>query len=65
MKGLVQRNMGLDCDYMIMGDSNEESTSEVAKNAWYAHAINVQEMTSDMRNRIKENNIDTADITFA
>ena len=46
MKRLVCRDVGLDCDYVILGDSDEEVTSK---------AISVEEMTSDMKTRIKEN----------
>lgn len=55
MKRLVCRDVGLDCDYVILGDSDEEVTSKAVKHAWEAHAISVEEMTSDMKTRIKEN----------
>jgi predicted small metal-binding protein len=45
----------LDCDYVILGDSNEEVASKAVKHAWEAHAISAEEMTSDMKTRIKEN----------
>ena len=47
--------MGLDCDYVILGDSDEEVTSKAIKHVWEGHAISVEEMTSDMKTRIKEN----------
>lgn len=55
MKRLVCRDVGLDCDYVILGDSDEEVTSKAIEHAWEAHAISVEEMTSDMKTRIKEN----------
>lgn len=55
MKRLVCRDVGLDCDYVILGDSDEEVTSKAVKHAWEAHAISAEEMTSDMKTRIKEN----------
>lgn len=51
--------MGLDCDCVILGDSNEEATTKAVKHAWEAHAISVEEMTSDMKTRIKENIVAT------
>jgi len=55
MKRLTCRDVGLDCDYVILGDSNEEVASKTVKHAWEAHAISAEEMTSDMKTRIKEN----------
>jgi predicted small metal-binding protein len=55
MKRLVCRDVGLDCDYVILGDSDEEVTSKALKHVWEGHAISVEEMTSDMKTRIKEN----------
>lgn len=55
MKRLVCRDVGLDCDYVILGDSDGEVTSKAVNHSWEAHAISVEEMTSDMKTRIKEN----------
>lgn len=60
MKRLTCGDVGLDCDYVILGDSNEEVASKAVKHAWEAHAISAEEMTSDMKTRIKEN-IDTTE----
>lgn len=60
MKRLTCGDVGLDCDYVILGDSNEEVASKAIKHAWEAHAISAEEMTSDMKTRIKEN-IDTTE----
>jgi predicted small metal-binding protein len=59
MKRLACRDVGLDCDYVILGDSNEEVTSKAVKHAWEAHAISTEEMTADMNARIKENIVAT------
>lgn len=37
---------------MIVGDSNEEVASKAVKHVWKVHAINTEEMTSDMKNKI-------------
>lgn len=60
MKRLTCGDVGLDCDYVILGDSNEEVASKAVKHAWEAHAISAEQMTSDMKTRIKEN-IDTTE----
>jgi predicted small metal-binding protein len=59
MKRLTCRDVGLDCDYVILGDSSEEVASKALKHAWEAHAISAEEMTSDMKTRIKEKTIAT------
>lgn len=59
MKRLTCGDVGLDCGYVILGDSNEEVASKAVKHA-EAHAISAEEMTSDMKTRIKEN-IDTTE----
>jgi predicted small metal-binding protein len=47
--------VGLDCDCVIVGDSNEEVASKAVKHVWQVHAINTEEMTSDTKTKIKEN----------
>jgi predicted small metal-binding protein len=59
MKKLACRDVGLDCDYVILGDSNDEVTAKAFKHAWEAHAIRADEMTSDMKTRIEENIVAT------
>jgi predicted small metal-binding protein len=59
MMKLACRDVGLDCDYVIDGDSNEEVASKAVKHVWEVHAINTEEMTSDMKTKIKENIIAT------
>jgi predicted small metal-binding protein len=55
MRKLACRDIGLDCDYVIFGDSNEEVSYKAVKHAWEAHAISTEEMTSDMKTKIEEN----------
>jgi predicted small metal-binding protein len=54
MKRLLCRDVGLDCDYVVLGESEEEVTDNALKHAWEGHAISAKEMTSDMRARIRE-----------
>jgi predicted small metal-binding protein len=55
MKRLSCRDIGLDCDQVILGDSEEAVIDRAVKHAWEAHAISDKEMTSEMKSRIKEN----------
>ena len=55
MRKLACRDIGLDCDYVILGNSNEEVSSKAVKHAWEAHGISTEEMTSDMKTKIEEN----------
>jgi predicted small metal-binding protein len=59
MKRLACRDVGLDCDYLILGDSNEDVIAKAVKHAWEAHAISAEEMTSDMKTSINENIVAT------
>ena len=52
---LACMEVGLDCDCVIVGDSNEEVASKAVKHVWQVHAINTEEMTSDTKTKIKEN----------
>ena len=54
MKTLLCRDVGLDCDYVVLGDTEEKVTDNALKHAWEGHAISAKVMTSDMRARIKE-----------
>ena len=55
MKRVACRNIGLDCDYIIEGDTEEELTENALKHAWESHAIKADEMTSEMKAKIKDN----------
>jgi len=55
MKKLACRDVGLDCDYIIKGETDEEIMKNAVQHAWEIHAIKPQEMTSEMKVRIKDN----------
>ena len=55
MKRLVCRDVGLDCDYIIKGETEEEIMKNAVQHAWQIHAIKPEEMTSEMKVRIKDN----------
>jgi predicted small metal-binding protein len=55
MKRVACRNIGLDCDYIIEGETEEELTKNALKHAWDNHAIKADEMTSEMKAKIKDN----------
>jgi predicted small metal-binding protein len=55
MKRLACRDVGLDCDYIIKGETEEEIMKNAVQHAWEIHAIKPEEMTSEMKVRIKDN----------
>jgi predicted small metal-binding protein len=55
MKRLACRDVGLDCDFIIKGETEEEIIKNAVQNAWEIHAIKPEEMTSEMKVRIKDN----------
>ena len=55
MKRMACRSIGLDCDYIIEGETEEELTKNALKHAWENHAIKPDEMTSEMKARIRDN----------
>jgi predicted small metal-binding protein len=55
MKRLACRDVGLDCDYIIKGETEEEIMENAVQHAWEIHAIKPEEMTSEMKVRIKDN----------
>lgn len=55
MKRMACRSIGLDCDYIIEGETEEELTKNALKHAWDNHAIKPNEMTSEMKAKIKDN----------
>jgi predicted small metal-binding protein len=55
MKKLVCSNIGLDCNYTIEGNTEEELMKNAAEHIWEVHAIHPREMTSEMKARIKQN----------
>jgi predicted small metal-binding protein len=55
MKRFACRDVGLDCDFIIKGETEEEIIKNAVQNAWEIHAIKPEEMTSEMKVRIKDN----------
>jgi predicted small metal-binding protein len=55
MKILVCGDIGLDCNYIIKGNTEEELIKNATEHIWELHAINPKEMTTEMKVRIKEN----------
>jgi len=55
MKRMACRSIGLDCDYIIEGETEKELTQNALKHAWENHAINPDEMTSEMKAKIRDN----------
>jgi predicted small metal-binding protein len=48
-------DVGLNCDYVIFGTSEEKVMDTMIIHMYECHAINPQEMTTCMRLKIKEN----------
>ena len=59
MKKLACRDVGLDCDFVIVGMSVKEVRDKARQHAFEIHAINPEEMTSEMKVKIIENILDT------
>ncbi len=55
MKRLTCRDVGLDCDFIMNGSTEEEVLNKANDHAWKVHAIKPEEMTSEMKVKIKEN----------
>jgi predicted small metal-binding protein len=55
MKQVACRKIGLDCYYIIEGETEEELFINAVNQAWEHHAIKPDEMTSEMKAKIKEN----------
>ena len=55
MKRLTCRDAGLDCDFVMNGSTEEEVLNKANDHAWKVHAIKPEEMTSEMKVKIKEN----------
>ena len=55
MKKLACRDVGLDCDFVMEGVSEEEVLNKAQQHAYEVHAIKPEEMTSDMKVKIQEN----------
>jgi predicted small metal-binding protein len=55
MKKLSCRDVGLDCDFVMEGVSEEEVLDKAQQHAYEVHAIKPEEMTSEMKVKIQEN----------
>ena len=55
MKRLACEDVGLDCHYIIQGVTEEEIMKNAIQHYSEIHAINPQEMTSEMKVKIKDN----------
>jgi predicted small metal-binding protein len=55
MKTLECRSVGLDCDYIIKGMTEEEILKHAKQHYSEIHAISPEEMTSEMKAKIKYN----------
>ena len=53
MKRLTCRDVGLDCDFVMNGSTEEEVLNKANDHAWKVHAIKPEEMTSEMKVNIK------------
>jgi len=54
MKQVTCGQLGLSCDYVIQAET-EEIMKQVAEHVWEHHAITPEEITSEMKVKIKEN----------
>lgn len=55
MKKLACHDVGLDCDFVVEGVSEEEVLNKAIQHAYEVHAIKPEEMTSDMKVKIQQN----------
>ena len=54
MKQVACGHVGLDCDSIIKGATEEDVTRKAIEHMWEYHAIKPEEMTSEMKAKIKE-----------
>ena len=55
MKQVLCEQVGFSCDYVIDGETEEDVMRKAVEHIWEHHAIKPEEMTSDMKAKIKEN----------
>ena len=55
MKQVSCGQLGLSCDYVIQAETEEEIMKQAVEHIWEHHAIKPEEMTSEMKVKIKEN----------
>ena len=54
MKQVLCEQVGFSCDYVIVGETEEDVMRKAVEHIWENHAIKPDEMTSDMKAKIKE-----------
>lgn len=54
MKRVICEQVGFVCDCVIDGETDEEVMRKAVKHIWEHHAIKPEEMTSEMKAKIKE-----------
>jgi predicted small metal-binding protein len=55
MKKLACHDIGLDCGYMIEGETEEDIIKSAEQHIWEIHAIQPEEITSEMKDGITQN----------
>jgi predicted small metal-binding protein len=55
MKQVSCGQLGLSCDYAIQAETEEEIMKQAVEHIWEHHAIKPEEITSEMKVKIKEN----------
>jgi predicted small metal-binding protein len=55
MKQVSHGQLGLSCDYVFQAETEEEIMKKTVEHIWEHHAIKPEEMTSEMKVKIKEN----------
>jgi predicted small metal-binding protein len=55
MKQVTCGQLGLSCDYVIRAETEEEIMKQAVEHIWEHHAIKPEEITSEMKVKIKEN----------
>jgi predicted small metal-binding protein len=55
MKQVSCGQLGLSCDYVFQAETEEEIMKKTVEHIWEHHAIKPEEMTSEMKVKIKEN----------
>jgi predicted small metal-binding protein len=55
MKRLACHDVGLNCDFVMDGTTEEGVLNKAIDHAWKIHATKPEEMTSEMKAKIKDN----------
>jgi predicted small metal-binding protein len=54
MKRLACRDVGLDCEFVMDGSTEEDILNKANDHAWKVHAIKPEEMASEMKVKIRD-----------